>query len=91
MSDSPLTLDELREQWNAILDNLLKENRIAWLAYFDARLVSLNDGILSISFIDAEKFQYGHQYQSARTPSMQKQLEAAIKEVIGYEIKVEEK
>jgi hypothetical protein len=35
-----MQLAELKNRWNEVLDLLLLEDRIAWIAFFDARLVS---------------------------------------------------
>ena len=40
--DTPLTLNELRQQWNEVLDLVEREDRITWMAFFDARLASLS-------------------------------------------------
>jgi hypothetical protein len=36
-----MDLESIKGQWNHVLDYLLDHDRIAWLAFFDARLVSL--------------------------------------------------
>ena len=33
-----MELREIRDRWNDVLDALLATDRIAWLAFFDARL-----------------------------------------------------
>ena len=50
-----MELAEIKSRWNDVLDLLERENRVAWLAFFDARLVSFNNNQLKLSFIDAEK------------------------------------
>lgn len=32
-----MDLAQLKIQWNEVLDQLLEQDRIAWLAFFDAR------------------------------------------------------
>ena len=34
-----LELSTIKNRWNEVLDLLEQENRVAWLAFFDARLV----------------------------------------------------
>ena len=45
-----MELDQIRGQWNQVLDALESENRVAWIAYFDARLSSFENGILTLDF-----------------------------------------
>ena len=59
---------------------------MAWLAFFDARLVSLNESELKLSFIDAEKLSGAHNYAQARKDSHRHALEAAIEEIFGVSI-----
>ena len=57
-----MELAEIKSRWNDVLDLLERENRVAWLAFFDARLVSFNNNELKLSFIDAEKLSGAHNY-----------------------------
>ena len=45
-----MQLSELKGFWNQVLDELEATNRIAWLAFFDARLASLDGGVLTLDF-----------------------------------------
>jgi uridine phosphorylase len=46
-----MELDQIRGQWNQVLDALESENRVAWIAYFDARLSSFeSDGLQILNF-----------------------------------------
>ena len=78
---------ELKAQWTLILDGLEKSDRIAWLTFFDARLVSLVGNILKLDFSDPDKFAAGHDFASARAKSAPA-LEEAIKTVTGEHIEV---
>ncbi|MEI6251037.1 MAG: hypothetical protein WCP54_07760 [Actinomycetes bacterium] len=82
-----MLLDELKSQWNAILDNLEATDRIAWIAFFDGRLVSLKEGYLTLDFSDAEKFADGHDYRDVRIRK-KSALERAIKEVTHVDISI---
>ena len=53
---STLTLAELRSQWNQVLDRLESQDRIAWIAYFDARLAEFDGLTLRLDFSEARKF-----------------------------------
>ena len=56
-----MTLDELKSQWNDVLDDLETTNRIAWIAMFDARLVSLSGNVLELDFADSLKMPNAHE------------------------------
>ena len=43
-------LSEIKSRWNEVLDYLESHNRVVWLAFFDARLVSFDNKILKLSF-----------------------------------------
>lgn len=88
MSNS-LTLAELRAQWNDVLDHLESNDRIAWIAYFDARLAEFDGTTLKLDFSDARKFSGGHEYSPARV-KLENSLKASIKAVLGIEIEIEE-
>ena len=81
-----LDLMTLKSRWNEVLDLLERQNRVAWLAFFDARLVSLDNGQLRLSFVDAEKLSGAHDYSYVRKDSHRAALEIAIKEIFGYTV-----
>jgi len=81
-----ISLLQLKELWNSVLDDLERKNRVAWLAFFDARLVSIEGNELRLSFVDAEKFSGSHNYSAARKPEFIAALEASISAVIGVEL-----
>jgi len=68
----------IKGRWNQILDRLLEINRIAWLAYFDARITGLEEGQLLLSFADSEKFGGDHDFARVRNPLHAEQLSGAI-------------
>ena len=86
-----ISLVQLKESWNDVLDRVERTNRVAWLAYFDARLVSLEDGVLLIDFSDPAKLSGGHDYSSSRSANLRAVLEKSIEEVTGEKITVSEK
>lgn len=81
-----MELAEIKSRWNDVLDLLERENRVAWLAFFDARLVSFNNNQLKLSFIDAEKLSGAHNYDQVRKDSHRHALETAIEEIFGVSI-----
>lgn len=85
-----MTLEELRSQWNTILDTLERSDRIAWMAFFDARLADYENGVVVLDFSDARKFGGAHEYAPIRARHREL-LEAAIFEVTAQKIAVSEK
>ena len=83
-----MDLAHLKNNWNAVLDDLLSVDRVAWLAYFDARLVSLENSQLTLNFADSEKFSGDHNYKSIRKPEHTAKLVASIKKITGADLEV---
>jgi len=84
-----MTLDELRAQWNGVLDSLERTDRIAWMAFFDARLAALDGTTLSLDFSDARKLGGAHEYAPVRARHLEL-LQQAIREVTGFSCTVVE-
>jgi hypothetical protein len=82
-------LASLRSRWNEVLDLLESQDRIAWLVFFDARLASFDNNVLTLDFSDARKFASSHEYQAVR-PKHKESLAAAIKEVFSIDIEIAE-
>lgn len=78
-----MELLELKGRWNEVLDELEATDRIAWLAFFDARLADLTDGVLTLDFSDATKFQDGHDLKKTLPASSHSSLISAISKVTG--------
>jgi uncharacterized protein YihD (DUF1040 family) len=83
-----MELIELKGRWNEVLDELESTDRIAWLAFFDARLADLTDGVLTLDFSDATKFQDGHDIKKTLPESSYKSLTAAIQKIVGASIEL---
>lgn len=83
-----ISLTEIKAAWNQILDTVESSNRIAWLAYFDARLVSLVGFELTLDFSDSAKFSGSHDFATTRNPLHRAELERAILEITGVKILV---
>ena len=80
-----MLLIDLKNQWNAVLDDLEASDRIAWIAFFDGRLVSLENDLLTLDFSDAEKFADGHDYRDVRIRK-KSALEGSIAKITGAQI-----
>jgi hypothetical protein len=91
MSDSEQPFQEVKRQWNVVLDRVLDQDRIAWLAFFDARLASLENDQLTLSFADSQKFGGQHDFAVARNPKHTEILMNAIHEVTGFDLTIREK
>lgn len=89
MSES-LDLASLKARWNEVLDSLERLDRVAWIAYFDGRLVSYEDGVLSLDFSDPNKFSGGHDYSHVRHERFRPSLERVLKEIFEVDISVKE-
>jgi hypothetical protein len=84
-----MELAEIRARWNQVLDSLEANNRIAWIAYFDARLSSYENGVLTLDFSDARKFATSHEYSETR-PNLKSALVEAIKLTLGIDVEIQE-
>ena len=78
-----MQLKEIKNRWNEVLDLLLEMDRVAWLSYFDARLVSFENNQLTLDFADSQKFANPHDFKKTRNPSHTQLLIDAIKTVFG--------
>ena len=87
--DAPLSLAQLRSRWNEVLDDLESHDRIAWIAYFDARLAEFDGVILSLDFSDARKLSGGHEYSPTRE-KLRNSLITSIKTVLNTDVTIEE-
>ena len=84
-----MELNELKGRWNEVLDELEATDRIAWLAFFDARLADLDDDVLTLDFSDASKFKDGHDLKSTVSENIHKALIVAIEKVTGLTLSLE--
>jgi len=88
--DTVLTLDELRQRWNDVLDLVERQDRITWMAFFDARLASFDGKVLTLDYSDSGKFGGSHQFPETRERQLNL-LKAAIKDICSVEIEVEQR
>ena len=85
----PLTLPEIRGRWNDVLDHLESNDRIAWIAYFDARLAQFDGHTLILDFSDARKFPGGHEYSPTRE-KLQNSLKSSIAHILSINVEIDE-
>ena len=81
-----MQLEDIKSRWNEVLDELEATDRIAWLAFFDARLANLTDGVLTLDFSDATKFQDGHDLKKTLSESSHKSLIDAVLKITGITV-----
>ena len=82
-----MEIEQIRSRWNDVLDNLESHNRVAWIAYFDARLISFQDGFITLDFSDSRKFATSHEYSETR-PNLKAALIASIDQVLGLKVEI---
>lgn len=78
-----MDLDQIKVVWNDVLDELLNSDRVAWIAFFDARLVSYENNQLTLDFSDSQKFASPHDFKKTRNSAHTQSLISAIKSVLG--------
>jgi len=83
-------IEQLRASWTDVLNLLEHEDRIAWMAFFDARLANLDGSTLVLDFSDSRKFATAHEYGETRK-HLYFPLERAIHAVFGVDLTVIEK
>ena len=84
-----MEIEQIRSRWNDVLDELESHNRVAWIAYFDARLISFQDGVITLDFSDSRKFATSHEYSETR-PNLKAALIASIDQVLGLKVEIRE-
>lgn len=84
-----MEIEQIRSRWNDVLDDLESHNRVAWIAYFDARLISFKDGVITLDFSDSRKFATSHEYSETR-PNLKAALIASVYQVLGLKVEIRE-
>ena len=85
-----MELREIRDNWNEVLDALLAVDRIAWLAFFDARLAEFDGKVLTLDFSDSRKLGSAHEYSESRI-KQHALLVSTVKELLKIDIEIHEK
>ncbi len=81
------TLQDIREQWNNVLDFVEREDRITLIAFFDARLASFDVSLFILDYSDSQKFGGSHQFPETRQRQLTI-LKGAMKEVFEIDIEI---
>ena len=82
-----MDLGNLRSRWSDVLDQLEKDDRIAWLVFFDGRLAKFDGTTLILDFSDSRKFPGNLEYGTVRD-SHRVALQRAIKRTLGIDLEV---
>ena len=82
-----MDLATLRSRWSDVLDYLERQDRMAWIAFFDARLARLDGSNLLLDFSDSQKFSGNLEYENIRDHH-KAALENAISAVVGVQLRV---
>ena len=85
-----MELGQIKARWTEVLNALEAKNRMAWIAYFDARLSELNGNALTLDFSDSRKFATSHEYSETR-PNLKADLVETIHEVLGIDLEIIER
>ena len=80
-----MEIEKVRASWADVLNELEREDRIAWLAFFDARLASLDGSTLLLDYSDSWKFATAHDYSHARK-NLYPALQRAIHTILGVDL-----
>lgn len=89
MTDA-ITLQDIRQHWNNVLDFVEREDRITWMAFFDARLVSFDGHTLTLDYSDSQKFGGSHQFPETRAKQIDL-LKKAIQSILDLDIEIEQR
>lgn len=84
-----MELIEIRRRWNEVLDALLQVDRVAWLAFFDARIAAFDGKTLVLDFTDSRKLGAAHEYSTTRIKHHQL-LISVVKEVLDINVEIAE-
>ena len=82
-----MDLAQLRQQWNSVLDQLERIDRIAWISFFDARLAEFDGTTLRLDFSDSRKLGSAHEYSEIRARQIAT-LKSVVKQVLALEIEI---
>jgi hypothetical protein len=83
-----MELTDLKQAWNDVLDVLERENRVAWLVFFDARLVSLGADVLTLDFMDRNKLAANHDFESHISKDQLNALKAAVYQITHKDLEI---
>lgn len=83
-----MTLAEIKSRWNEVLDEVLRHDRILWLAIFDARLASFENDILTLDFLDPGKFATEHDFSYIRDAQRVEKVTKIARNILGRNLDI---
>lgn len=83
-----MTLAEIKSRWNDVLDEVLRHDRILWLAIFDARLASFENSILTLDFLDPGKFATEHDFSYIRDKQRVEKVTKIARNILGCNLDI---
>ena len=83
-----MSLEEIKARWNEVLDEILRQDRVLWLAIFDARLSSFINGILTLDFRDPGKFASEHDFAYIRSAERLASVEKIAQNILGLPVSI---
>ncbi len=83
-----MTLEEIKSRWNEVLDEILRHDRILWLAIFDARLSEFSQGTLTLDFLDPGKFASEHDFSYIRNSDRLDKVSMIAQNILGTPIRI---
>lgn len=81
-------LEQIKSRWNEILDEILRHDRVLWLTFFDARLASFSDGVLTLDFRDPGKFASEHDFSHMRNPERLEKVRLIAQNILGFPVNI---
>ena len=84
-----MDLAQLRQQWNSVLDQLERIDRIAWISFFDARLAEFDGQTLRLDFSDSRKLGSAHEFSEIRARQIAT-LKSVVFDLLGIDIEITE-
>ncbi len=84
-----MEFEELRKRWNEVLDALLAADRVAWLAFFDARIAGFDGQTVRLDFSDSQKLGAAHEFSEMRK-KQDALLISTIKEILNIDVEIAE-
>nr|WP_279587661.1 DNA polymerase III subunit gamma and tau [Lysinibacter cavernae] len=82
----PVTLEQMKDSWQQILDVLMKADRRAWMAAYTATVRDLNEDILVLSFPSTNDVT-SFRGTTTGPASVSEQLRVAIQTVLGLRVR----
>jgi len=81
--DAPLTAEQMRSLWPAVLDVVKAKGKVAWLVFSDCAPLTWENGTLAVAMRDASKL------ANARNSGHIDRLQDAVRDVLGIDATID--